>query len=154
MIEGFTKSSKLIGKTLDKLHVFSDCLRTLYGVLKLILDFFNMPTRWTSICVRKGEPGVMGGGGLSNQGNQRSRDRADKSSKKQFVLSNPREKVWIWRLLVGGASRGRWTRVRAIDKSMEVVANKDSFNLKLLREVVCGFEFDNVLMGYVDEGEK
>ena len=71
MIEGFTKSNKLISTTLDKLHVFGDCLRTLDGVLKLIHDLLNMPTRWTSICVRKGELDVTGGGGLLNQGNQR-----------------------------------------------------------------------------------
>ena len=93
MIEGFTKSSKFISMTLDKLHVFSDCLRTLDGMLKLILDLLNMPTRWTSISVRKDVLGIMGGGGLLNQGNQRSRDRADKSTKEQFVLSNPKEKV-------------------------------------------------------------
>ena len=79
----------------------------------------------------------MGGRGLLYQGNQRSRDRADKSTKEQFVLSNPREKVWIWSVVVGKASRGRWTRVRAIDKFMEVIAYEDSFNLKLLGEVVC-----------------
>ena len=137
MIKGFTKSIKLIDTTLDKLHVFGDCLRTLDGVLKLILDLLNMPMRWMNICVRKGEPGIMGGGGLLNQGNQRSKDRADKSTKEQFVLSNSREKVWIWRVLVNGASRDQWTRVRAIDKFMEVKVNEDSFNLKLPREVVC-----------------
>ena len=72
----------------------------------------------------------MGGGGLVNQGNQRSRDRADKSTKEQFVSSNPWEKVWIWCVLVNGASRGLWIRVRAIDKFMEVVAYEDIFNLK------------------------
>ena len=66
MIERFTKSSKLIGTTLNKMHVFGDYLRTLDGVLKLILDFLNMPTRWTSICVLKGEPNVMGCEGLLN----------------------------------------------------------------------------------------
>ena len=106
MVEGFTKSSKLIGTTLDKLYVFGDCLRTLDGLLKLILDFLNMPMRWTSICLRKGEPSVMGGGGFFNHGNQRSRDRADKSTKEKFALSNPREKVWIWCVLVNRASRG------------------------------------------------
>ena len=45
MIEGFTKSNKLIDTTLDKLHVFGDCLRILDGVLKLILDFINMSMR-------------------------------------------------------------------------------------------------------------
>ena len=137
MIERVTKSNKLISMTLDKLDLFSDCLRTLDGMLKLILDLLNMPMRWTNICVRKGELGVTGAGGLLNQGNQRSRDSAGKSTKEQFVLSNPREKVWIWCVLVGGASHGQWTRVRAIDKFMEVVANKDSFNLKLPGEVVC-----------------
>ena len=39
--------------------------------------------------------------------------------------------------LVGGASHGRWTKVRAINKFMEVVADEDSFNTKLLGEVVC-----------------
>ena len=58
MIEGFTKSIKLIGTTLEKLHVLGDCLRTLDGVLKLIIDLLNMPMRWMRICVRKGEPGV------------------------------------------------------------------------------------------------
>ena len=62
MIEGFTKSSKLIGTTLDKLHVFGDCLRTLDSVLKLILDLLNMPTTWTTICVRKSDLSVTGGG--------------------------------------------------------------------------------------------
>ena len=108
----------MIGTTLDKLHIFGDCLTTLDGVLKLILDLLHMPMRWKSICVRKGEPGVTGGGGLLNQGNQRSRDGADKSTKERFVLSNPREKVWIWHVLVDGASRGWWTRVRAIAKFM------------------------------------
>ena len=126
-----------IGTTLNKQHVFGDCLRTVDGVLKLILDLLNMPTRWMSICVRKGEPGIKGGEGLLNKGNQWSRDGADKSTKEQFVLSNPREKVWIWRVLVGGANHGRWTKVRAIDKFMEVVADGDSFNMKLLGEVVC-----------------
>ena len=70
MIEGFSKSSKLIGTKLDKLHVFGDFLRTLDSVLKLILDFLNMPTRWMSICVCKGESSVTGGGGLLNRGNQ------------------------------------------------------------------------------------
>ena len=66
MVEGFTKSNKLIGMTLDKLHVFGDCLRTLDGLLKLILNLLNMPTRWTSICVRKGKPSVTRGGGFFN----------------------------------------------------------------------------------------
>ena len=126
-----------IGPTLNKLHVFGDCLRTLDGVLKLILDLLNMPTRWMGICVRKGELGIKGGGGLLNKVNQRSRDGANKSTKEQFVLSNPMEKVWIWCVLVGGASHGWWTRVRAIDKFMEVVVDEDSFNMKLLGEVVC-----------------
>ena len=85
MIEGFTKSSKLIDTTLDKLHVFGDCLRTLYGVLKLILYLLNMPMRWMGICVLKGELSITGGGGLLNQGNQRSKDKVDKSAKEQFV---------------------------------------------------------------------
>ena len=93
MIEGFTKRIKLIGTTLDKLHVLGYCLRTLDGVLKLILDLLNMPMRWMSICVHKSEPGVKGGEGLLNKGNQRSRDRADKSTEAQFVLSNLGEKV-------------------------------------------------------------
>ena len=39
--------------------------------------------------------------------------------------------------LVGGANHGWWTKVRAIDKFMDVVADEDSFNMKLLGEVVC-----------------
>ena len=84
MLEGFTKSNELIGTTLDKLHVFGDCLRTLDGVLKLILDLLNMHTRWTSICVRKGETSITGGGGLLNKGNQRSRNRDEKAMKSNF----------------------------------------------------------------------
>ena len=90
-----------------------------------------------SICVHKDEPSFRGGRGLLNQGNQRNKDRAYKSTKEQLDLSNPREKVWIWRVLVDGASRGWWTRVRAIDKFMEVLADEDSFNLKLSGGVVC-----------------
>ena len=37
--------------------------------------------------------------------------------------------------------------MRAINIFVEVVANEDSFILKLQREVVCGGEFDDVLMG-------
>ena len=118
-------------------NISGDCLRTLDGVLKLILDLINTPTRWMSICVHKGEPGVTGGGGLLNQGNGRSRDRANKSAKDQFVLLNLREKLWIWRILIGEASCGRWTRVRSIDKFMEVIADEDSFNLNFPGEVVC-----------------
>ena len=59
-------SRKLIGSTLNEVHVFSDGLGTLDGNLELVLDLFDMPTRWTSICVGKGEPCVTGGGGLLN----------------------------------------------------------------------------------------
>ena len=131
MVERFTKSSKLISTTLDKLHVFGDCLQTLDGVLKLILNLLNMPTRWTIICVRKCEPCLTRGVGLLKKRNQRSRNRTNKRTKKQFILANPREKILIWSVLVGRASRGRWTRVSAIDKFVEVIANEDSFNLKL-----------------------
>ena len=95
MVEWFTKSSKLIDITLDKLYVFSHCLRTLDGALKLILNLLDMPTRWTSICVCKCEPCVTRGGGLLNRGNQKSRKRTNKSTKMQFVLSNPREQIQI-----------------------------------------------------------
>ena len=81
--------------TLDKMHVFGDCLRTLDGVLKLILNFLNMPTRWTSIYVHKCESRVTRGGGLLNMRNQRSRNRTNKSTKKKFLLSNTREKIRI-----------------------------------------------------------
>ena len=64
----------------------------------------------------------------------------------QFVLEDPGEKVWIWGFLVGEASRCEGTRMRAINILVEVVSNEDSFNLKLLREIVCGGEFDDVLM--------
>ena len=74
----------------------------------------------------------MRGGGLVNQGNQRSKNRTNKSTKKQFVLSKPREKIWIRSFLVDESSRGWWTRVRAINKFVEVLANEDNFNLKLL----------------------
>ena len=131
MVERLTKSSKLIGTTIDKLHIFGDCLRTFDGVLKLILNLLNMLTRLTSICVLKCEPRITRGGGLLNQENQRSRNRTNKSTKKKFVLSNVREKIRICSVLVNGASRGQWTRVRAIDKFVEVVVNEDSFNLKL-----------------------
>ena len=131
MVKRFTKSSKLIDMTLDKLHVFGDCLTTLDDVLKLILNFLNMPTRWTSICVCKCEPRVTRGGGLLNKGNQRSGNRTNKSTKKKFVMLNPREKFRIWSFLVSEASCGRWTRVRAINKFVKVKANEDSFNLKL-----------------------
>ena len=115
MIEGFTKSIKFIGTTLDKLHAFGDCMKILDGVLKLILDLLIMPTRWMSICVHKGELDVTGGEGLLNKGNRWSRDGVDKSTKKKFVLLNSREKIWIWCVLDDRASRGRWTRVRVID---------------------------------------
>ena len=58
----------------------------------------------------------------------------------------------MWGFLVGGASRGWGVRMRAMDMFIEVIANEDSFNMKLPREVVCGGEFDDVLMGEGDEG--
>ena len=44
--------------------------------------------------------------------------------------------------------------MRAINIFVEVIANEDSFLLKLPIEVVCGGEFDDVLMGDGDEGER
>ena len=41
--------------------------------------------------------------------------------------------------------------MRAINIFVEVVANEDSFNLNLPREVACGGEFDDVLIGDGDE---
>ena len=46
----------MIGLTLDEVHVFGDNLGTLDGSLELVLDLFDMPRSWTSICVGKGEP--------------------------------------------------------------------------------------------------
>ena len=44
--------------------------------------------------------------------------------------------------------------MRTINIFIEVIANEDSFNLELLLEVVCGGEFDDVLMRDGDEGER
>ena len=44
--------------------------------------------------------------------------------------------------------------MRAINIFVEVVAYENSFNLKLPGEVVCGGEFDDVLMRDGDEGER
>ena len=57
----------MICSELDEVHVFGDGLGTLDDSLKLVLDLFDMPTRWTSICVGKGEPCVTKGGGLLNK---------------------------------------------------------------------------------------
>ena len=43
--------------------------------------------------------------------------------------------------------------MRAINIFVEFVANEDRLNLKLPEEVVCGGEFDDVLMRDGDEGE-
>ena len=67
MIKRFPKSNKLIDSTLYKLHVFSDCLGTLDSSLELVLKLLSMPRRWIGICVGKGEPSIMRGGGLLNQ---------------------------------------------------------------------------------------
>ena len=55
MIKWYPKSHKLIGSTLDEVHVFGEGLGTLDDNLELVLDLFDMPTRWTSICDGKGE---------------------------------------------------------------------------------------------------
>ena len=86
MIKRFPKSNKLIGSTLDKLHVFSDCLGTLDRGLELVLDLLNMPMRSTNICVGQGEPGVTRGGGLLNWRDQGSRDKSNNSTKKAVCL--------------------------------------------------------------------
>ena len=44
--------------------------------------------------------------------------------------------------------------MRAINIFVEVIANEDSINLKLPREVVFRGEFDDVLMQDGDEGER
>ena len=44
--------------------------------------------------------------------------------------------------------------MRAITIFVEVVAIEDSFNMKLPGDVVCGGEFDDVLMRDCDEGER
>ena len=66
MVKRFPKSRKLIDLALNKVNVFGDCLGTLDDSLELVLDLFDMPTRWMNICVGKGEPCVTGGGGLLN----------------------------------------------------------------------------------------
>ena len=55
MVKRFPKNCKLIGLALNEVHVFGDGLGTLDENLELVLDLFDMPTRWTSICVGKGE---------------------------------------------------------------------------------------------------
>ena len=67
IVKRFPKSCKLIGSALNEVHVFDDGLGTLDDSLELVLDLFDIPTRWTSKCVGKGEPCVTGGGGLLNQ---------------------------------------------------------------------------------------
>ena len=47
--------------------MWDDCLGTLDGSFELVLNLFDMPMRWTSICVGKGEPCVMGSGRLLNK---------------------------------------------------------------------------------------
>ena len=59
-VKQFPKNQKLIGLALDEVHVFGDGLGTLDGSLELVFDFFDMPMRWTSICVGKCEPCVPG----------------------------------------------------------------------------------------------
>ena len=44
--------------------------------------------------------------------------------------------------------------MRAINIFIEVVPNEDSFNMKLLGDVVSGGDFDDVLMLDGDEGER
>ena len=67
MVKRFPKSHKLFGLALDEVHVFNDGLGTLDESLELVLDLFYMPTRWTSICVGKGEPMRQGRWWLLNQ---------------------------------------------------------------------------------------
>ena len=67
MVKRFPKSRKLIDLALNEVHVFGDSLGTLDDSLELVLDLFDMPTRWTSTSVGKGEPCVTGGGGLLNK---------------------------------------------------------------------------------------
>ena len=67
MVKRFPKSHKLIDSALDEVHAFSDGLGTLENSLELVLYLVDMPTRWTSICVRKGEPCFSGCGGLLNR---------------------------------------------------------------------------------------
>ena len=44
--------------------------------------------------------------------------------------------------------------MRAINVFVEVIANEDSFNLKLSEHVVYEGEFDDVLMGDGDDGAR
>ena len=67
MVKRFPKSRKLISSTHDEVHVFGDGLGTLDDSLELVLDLFDMPTRWMSICVGKGKPCIIGGGLLNKR---------------------------------------------------------------------------------------
>ena len=69
LIRSSCKSHKLIDSALDEVHEFSASLGTLDNSLELVLDLFNIPKIWTSICVGKVEPCVMEGGGLLNKRN-------------------------------------------------------------------------------------
>ena len=64
MVKQFPKSHKLTCSALGEVHKFGDGLGTLDDSLEFVLDLFDMPTRWMSICIGKGEPCVMEGGGL------------------------------------------------------------------------------------------
>ena len=67
MVKRFPKSHKLIDSALDGVHAFSDGLGTLDNSLELVLDLFDMLTRWKSICVGNGESCFSGCGGLLNR---------------------------------------------------------------------------------------
>ena len=67
MVKRFPKSCNLISSTLDEVHVFGDGLGTLDDSLELVLDLFDMPKRWMSICVGKGKPCIMRGGLLNKR---------------------------------------------------------------------------------------
>ena len=54
MVKWFPKSRNLISSALNEVHVFDDGMGTFDDSLELVLDFFYMPMRWTSICVGKG----------------------------------------------------------------------------------------------------
>lgn len=71
-----------------------------------------------------------------DQGDKRSSDGANKSSKQQLVLANPEKTIRRRGGEAIGISGERRARRCAINKLEEIIADKNGFNLKFPCEVI------------------
>lgn len=96
MIERGTKQHQLIHLCDDVAHVFCDRLGPFDTVLELLLELFDMSTRWVTICAYKSLLDFPCSGCSCNKRLHSKGNSANNGAVEHHVLGQPRGMRWIW----------------------------------------------------------